>query len=186
MNTNSNLTEKEITIGNDTFELMIEEAEIKKRIKEIAREISSDYKDKEPIIVGALNGAFIFIADLVREITIPCEIDFLKVSSYGNEKTSSGKVKLLTLLNRQFKDRHVIIIDDIVDSGLTIDFMKNLLKDYHTLSIKVVALLYKKEADKYKYVPDYVGFEIPNKFVIGYGLDYAQKYRNLKHIYVLK
>jgi hypoxanthine phosphoribosyltransferase len=137
-----------------------------------------------PIFIGVLNGSFIFFADLIREITIDCEMDFIKLSSYGDAKISSGDVRVLKDLNCQVENRDIVIVEDIVDSGLSIDFLKRLIISQNPRSVKVVTLLYKKESVRYPIEMDYVGFEIPNLFVIGYGLDYAQKVRNLRHIYM--
>ena len=175
-----------ITVNGDQFTEFISESEIQKRIKELAKQINEDYKDKVPIFIGVLNGSFIFLSDLIREITIDCEIDFLKLSSYGDRKISSGNVRLLKDLNCQIEGRHIIIVEDIVDSGLSINYMKELIDIHHPESLKVVTLLHKERDVKLNINLDYVGFKIPDKFVIGYGLDYAQKARNLKSIYVIK
>ena len=181
-----NTTEKnELHIGTEKFVPLITEEEIQKRIEEIAIEISIDYKGKLPIFIGILNGSFIFLADLVKKVNLNCEIDFFKLSSYGDQKISSGEVKLLKELNADINDRHLIIVEDIVDTGLSLKYIEKLLEVYNPASIKVVTLLVKDDSLKYQTKIDYIGFEIPNKFVIGYGLDYAQKYRNLRSIYVL-
>lgn len=176
---------KTITINNDKFVLFLSEQKVQKRIKELAKQISSDYKGTVPIFIGILNGSFIFMADLIRHITIDCEIDFLKLSSYGDAKISSGNVRLLKELNCEVEGRDIIIVEDIVDSGLSIDFMEKLILPQKPKSLKVVSLLYKKDAIKIDVKIDYIGFTIPSHFVIGYGLDYAQKVRNLRSIYRL-
>ncbi|MCF8259229.1 MAG: hypoxanthine phosphoribosyltransferase [Melioribacteraceae bacterium] len=176
----------ELIIGNEVFVPFLTETVIQKRIVEIAEEINVDYKSKLPIIIGVLNGSFIFMSDLVKNITVQCEIDFFKLSSYGDSKISSGEVKLVKELNADIKERHVIIVEDIVDSGLSIKFIEELMARFLPASMKVVSLLMKPDSLKYKVNIDYIGFEIPNKFVIGYGLDYAQRYRNLRSIYMLK
>ncbi|MBL1213222.1 MAG: hypoxanthine phosphoribosyltransferase [Ignavibacteriae bacterium] len=176
----------EIHVGSEVFVPFLSEEKIQKRIIELGAQISEEYKDKLPIIIGILNGSFIFMADLVKNIPINCEIDFFKLSSYGESKISSGKVKMLKELNADIKDRHVIIVEDIVDSGLSIKYIEELIGESEPASMKVVTLLLKPESLKYDVKIDYIGFEIPNKFVLGYGLDYAQKYRNLRSIYVLK
>jgi|ERR1041385_910129 hypoxanthine phosphoribosyltransferase len=176
---------KYITINNDRFVLYISEKKIQSRVRQIGKQISKDYKGRVPIFIGILNGSFVFMADLIRHVTIDCEIDFLKLSSYGDAKISSGNVKMLKELNCQVEDRDIIIVEDIVDSGLSIDFMMTLVKQQNPRSIKVVSLLYKKEALKIAVPIDYKGFSIPKYFVIGYGLDYAQKVRNLRAIYRL-
>ncbi|MBL8008669.1 MAG: hypoxanthine phosphoribosyltransferase, partial [Ignavibacteria bacterium] len=156
------------------------------RIRELAAEINNDYKGKNPIFIGILNGSFIFIADLIREIKVDCEIDFLKLSSYGDDKISSGQVRLLKDLNCQIENRDIIIVEDIVDSGLSVKFIKNIIEEKKPSSLKFISLLFKKNVSNLDFKIDYIGFNIKNDFVIGYGLDYAQKYRNLKAIYVLK
>ncbi len=179
-------TEDVIWVGNEKFVPYLSEEKIQKRIAELGKQLTKDYRGKFPIFIGILNGAFLFLSDLIRNIDLNCEIDFFKLSSYGDEKISSGKVKLLKELNADINDRNVVIVEDIVDSGLSIKYIENLMEHYNPASLKVVTLLYKKEAVKYDVKIDYIGFQIPNKFVIGYGLDYAQKYRNLRSIYVLE
>lgn len=164
----------------------ISKEKISRRIKQIAKKINKDYKGKNPIFIGILNGSFIFLSDLIREIKIECEIDFLKLSSYGDEKISSGNVTLLKDLNCQIENRDIIIVEDIVDSGLSLKFIKNIIEFKKPASLSFVSLLFKKNISKLDFKVDYIGFNIKNEFVIGYGLDYAQKYRNLKGIYVLK
>lgn len=179
------LTKDVIQVGNEKFVPFLTEKKIQKRIDELGAEISAEYKTKLPIFIGVLNGSFMFMSDLLKRIDINCEVDFFKLSSYGDEKISSGKVKLLKELNADVTDRHLIIVEDIVDSGLSIKFIEEIFRDHNPASMKVVSLLSKPESIKYDVKIDYIGFEIPNKFVIGYGLDYAQKYRNLKSIFVL-
>jgi hypoxanthine phosphoribosyltransferase len=174
-----------ITVNGERFELFISEEKIRERTKELARRISADYEGKVPIFIGILNGSVVFFSDLIREVTIECEIDFLKLSSYGDAKISSGNVRMLKELNCQVADHHIIAVEDIVDSGLSIDFIKKLILEQKPASFRIVTLLHKKEAAKVVVPLDYVGFQIPNRFVIGYGLDYAQKMRNLKSIYAL-
>jgi len=174
-----------IQVGNEKFVPMITEQQIKDRIKELGKEISKEYEGRLPIFIGILNGSFMFLSDLLREITIHCEMDFLKLSSYGDEKISSGNVKTLKELNADISERHIIVVEDIVDSGLSIDYIDKLLNEHHPASIKYVSLLVKPGSIKYDIKIDYIGFEILDQFVIGYGLDYAQKYRNLSSIYVL-
>lgn len=174
-----------ILVGNEKFVPYLTEEQIQKRIDELGEEISKEYKTKLPIFIGVLNGSFMFMADLLKRMDINCEVDFFKLSSYGDEKISSGKVKLLKELNADVTDRHLLIVEDIVDSGLSISYIEEMFKDHNPASMKVVSLLVKPNSIKYKVKIDYIGFEIPDKFVIGYGLDYAQTYRNLKSIYVL-
>jgi hypoxanthine phosphoribosyltransferase len=174
-----------ITVNGDTFEPFITEARIRERVKELADQINKDYEGKIPIFIGVLNGSFIFFADLIREITIDCEVDFFKLSSYGDAKISSGQVRLLKELNCQVTGRDILVVEDIVDSGLSIDFIKKIIARENPNSVRIVSLLFKKKVAKIDFPIDYVGFEIPPDFVIGYGLDYAQKVRNLKLIYRL-
>lgn len=174
-----------IVVDKEVFVPLITEEEIQRRIKELGEILSNDYKDKVPVFIGILNGSFLFMADLVKNFKGLCEIDFLKLSSYGDEKISGGKVKLLKELNCDVNGRDLIIVEDIVDTGLSIKFMEELIWHYNPASMKVVSLLLKPNSLKYDVKIDYIGFEIPSKFVIGYGLDYAQKFRNLRSIYVL-
>ena len=175
----------QIKINGDRFTLYLSEEQIRAKVKELATRLNSDYQGKVPIFIGILNGSFIFFADLIREITVDCEVDFLKLSSYGDAKISSGQVRLLKDLNCQVNGRDIVVVEDVVDSGVSIDFMKQLVMKEHPASFKVVTLLLKKSVAKVDFPIDYVGFEIPPEFVIGYGLDYAQKVRNLKGIYRL-
>lgn len=174
-----------ITINNDRFTLYLSEEQIRNRVKELAARLNNDYHGKVPIFIGILNGSFIFFADLIREITVDCEVDFLKLSSYGDAKISSGQVHLLKDLNCQVEGRDIVVVEDVVDSGISMDFMKRLVMKENPASFRVVTLLLKKSVAKVDFPIDYVGFEIPPEFVIGYGLDYAQKVRNLKSIYRL-
>lgn len=180
-----NKEDDSLMIGSEKFVPFIPEDKIKERTAELAGELREEYKDKLPIFIAILNGSFIFFSDLIREVTINCEIDFLKLSSYGDSKISSGDVKMLKGLNADVTDRHVVVVEDIVDSGLSLKYMQELIGERNPASLKVVSLLYKPGNIKHDVTVDYVGFEIPDKFVIGYGLDYAQKYRNLKSIYVI-
>lgn len=174
-----------VVINGDRFEIFLSEEVIQNRVRELAALINKDYGGKTPIFIGILNGSFIFFSDLIRSITIDCEVDFLKLSSYGDAKISSGQVRMLKELNCQVEGRDIIIVEDIVDSGLSIDFIKRLVMREKPGSFKVVTLLLKKDVVKLNFPIDYVGFEIPPEFVIGYGLDYAQKVRNLRSIYRL-
>jgi hypoxanthine phosphoribosyltransferase len=163
----------------------ISRKKILKRIKELAKRINKDYKGKQPIFIGILNGSFIFLSDLIREIKVDCEIDFLKLSSYGDEKISSGNVTMLKELNCEIENRDIIIVEDIVDSGLSVNFIKSIIEEKKPSSLRFATLLFKKDMSKLNFKIDYIGFKIENKFVVGYGLDYAQQYRNLKDICVL-
>lgn len=175
----------ELIIGKDVFVPLLTEEVIQNRIKELALKISQDYKGKIPIFIGVLNGAFIFLSDLIKNITIDCEIDFFKLSSYGDSKISSGNVRLLKELNCDVNGRDIIIVEDIVDSGLSIKYIEEIFSKHTPSSMRVCSLLMKPESLKFDVKIDYIGFNIPGKFVIGYGLDYAQKFRNLRSIYKL-
>lgn len=167
-------------------EIVFTEEQIQKRVRELAEQISKDYNESESIIfVGLLKGAFIFMADLIRHISLPCETDFLILSSYGNETKSSGVVRMLYDLQASITNRHVILIEDIVDTGLTLHYIMQELELRNPKSLKICSFLSKDESRKVKINVDYFGFSVPNKFIVGYGLDYAQRYRNLPHIYTL-
>ena len=173
----------QIKINGDIFESFITEEQIRTRIKELAVSINADYAGKTVLFIGVLNGSFVFLADLVREITVDCEMDFIKLSSYGDAQISSGQVKLLKNLDSDLAGRDILVVEDIVDSGLSIAFIKNILEQGKPKSLKFTSLLLRKGLPKIDFSIDYVGFEISPDFVIGYGLDYAQKVRNLKSIY---
>lgn len=177
---------KRVSVNGDTFVTMIGERRIKTRVRQLARQISKDYRGSVPVFIGVLNGSFIFFADLIREVTIDCEVDFLKLSSYGDAKISSGNVRLLKDLNCQVEGRDIIIVEDIVDSGLSMQYIKSLITRENPKSFRIVTLLYKTLPVKTAVQIDYIGFTIPKDFVIGYGLDYAQRMRNLKGIYRIK
>ncbi|MDR3665399.1 MAG: hypoxanthine phosphoribosyltransferase [Ignavibacteriaceae bacterium] len=174
-----------IIIGNDVFIPLIEEERLLSRIKEIGLEITNDYFGKIPVFIGVLNGACLFHADLIRNIKLECEIDFFKLSSYGDDKLSSGEVKLVKDLGCDVTGRDIIIVEDIVDSGLSIKFIEEMMEKHNPASMRVASLLVKPDSLRYNVKIDYIGFNIPDKFVIGYGLDYAQKYRNLRSIYTI-
>ena len=176
---------KYITVNNDRFVLYLTESKIQRRVRELGKQISKEYRGRVPIFIGVLNGSFVFLSDLIRHVTIDCEIDFLKLSSYGDSKISSGNVKMLKELNCQIEGRDIVIVEDIVDSGLSVDFMVKLVSQQNPRSFKIISLLYKKDSLKVDVPIHYIGFTIPNYFVIGYGLDYAQKERNLRAIYRL-
>ena len=167
------------------MKLLISKEDIKKRVKELAENISEDYKDKSPIFVGILNGCYVFMADLLREVSIDTEIDFVKIRSYEAD-SSTGTIKFRKDISADINNRHIIIVEDIIDSGFTINFLVNRLKNSGPKSVAVASILFKKEVAKIDFEIDYVGFEIPPEFVVGYGLDYDEKYRNLKDIMVLE
>jgi hypoxanthine phosphoribosyltransferase len=177
--------DKPIFINGEKFIPFLTEEQIQRRVSELAEEISNDYRDTVPIFIGVLNGSFIFMADLLKKISIESEVDFFKLSSYGDSKISSGLVKLVKDLNCDPNGRDIIIVEDIVDTGLSIKYIEEIFENYNPKSMKVATLLLKPESLKYDIKIDYIGFRIPSQFVIGYGLDYQQKYRNLPSIYVL-
>lgn len=174
-----------IVINGDVFVPMLTEEQIAVRTKEMAARLSQDFEGKTPIFVGVLNGSFMFFSDLVRHFEGDCEVDFLKLSSYGEAKISSGSVTLLKDLNCDIEGRHLIIVEDIVDSGLSVKYILDLIKGHNPASVSIVSLLVKPKSMQYDLKIDYIGFSIPSEFVIGFGLDYAQKYRNLRAVYVL-
>lgn len=174
-----------VLCNGEQFRLFISKEQIEQRIHELGQIIDRDYADKQPILIGILNGSFIFLADLMRNISIPCEVDFYKLSSYGDEKVSSGRVTERKELDAAIKGRHVIIVEDIIDTGLSMDYLLKKIKDQKPESVMVMTLLHKPDATRYDVQIDHVGFEIPTLFVLGYGLDYAQQGRNLAQIYVL-
>ena len=174
-------TEVERGVG----EILLEEDAIQTRIRELGREISSDYAGRELLLVGVLKGAVFFMADLMRVITVPCEIDFMAISSYGASTDSSGVVRILKDLDINIEGRHVLVVEDIVDSGLTLSYLVRNLESREPASLEVCSLLTKPGRREMEVDIRYVGFEIPNRFVIGYGLDFAERYRNLPYVGVL-
>ena len=162
--------------------VLISAEEIKKRVREMGEEISRDYADKELVVVGILKGAFMFMSDLVREILVPLEVDFMATSSYGLATKTSGVVRLLKGLDTPIEGRHILIVEDIVASGLTLAYLTQLLQPRKPASIKTAVLLDKPERRRNEFEPDYVGFTIPDEFVIGYGLDYNNKFRELPYV----
>ena len=166
-------------------EVLIDEDALQSRIRELGAEVSSDYAGKELLLVGVLKGAVFFMADLMRSITVPCEIDFMAISSYGASTDSSGVVRILKDLDINIEDRHVLVVEDIIDSGLTLSYLVRNLESREPASLEVCALMTKPERREIDVDVRYVGFEIPNRFVIGYGLDFAERYRNLPYVGVL-
>ena len=170
----------------DMERILLTEAELKERVAELGRQISEDFAGKEPIFVGVLKGCFIFMADLFREVTIHGSVDFMAVSSYGNGTSTTGAVKINKDLSQDIENRDVIIVEDILDSGNTLYFLKNYFMTKGASSVTVVTLLDKPARRTKPIAADLAGFEVPDEFVVGYGLDYAQKYRNMPYIGVLK
>lgn len=168
------------------IENLIDKKTVEKRIKELAREIEKDYAGEEIYCVGLLKGSVIFLSDLVKELNIPVIIDFMSVSSYGSETVSSGDVKILKDTDLDLRGKHVLIVEDIIDTGLTLEHVIRYFKESKGVkTLKTCTLLSKPERRKVNIDIDYVGFDVPDKFVIGYGLDYDQKYRNLPYIAVV-
>ena len=169
----------------DFERIVVTEEQIQKRVSEMAAAISADYEDRDPLLVCVLKGAVFFMADLVRQITIPCELDFMAVSSYGSASDSSGVVRILKDLDAFIENRHVIIVEDIVDSGLTLSYLRKNLHARNPASVEVATLLTKPTRRRVDIACKYIGFEVPDEFVVGYGLDYAEQYRNLRFIAVM-
>ncbi len=172
--------------SEDMSKILLTEEEIQKRVKEMAKQLSDDYRDKNPLMIAILRGAVLFFSDLVREMDIHVELNFLAISSYGSGTESTGDVRIQYDMQESIKDRHVIVVEDIIDSGRTITHLKEILEARHPASIAVVALLDKPSRREVEVEGEYVGFTVPNEFVVGYGLDFAGKYRNIKYIGVLK
>lgn len=172
-------------MGVKSFQVLLSEEQIQKRVSELGKEITEDFKGEAPVFVGVLKGSILFFSDLVRQVNLPLELDFLGASSYGKETTSSGVIRITLDLSYPIKDRHLIIVEDIVDTGNTLHYLLEQMRVRQPKSVKVCTLLHKPECVKKEVPLDYVGFEIPNKFVVGYGLDAAEKYRNLPNIVVL-
>jgi hypoxanthine phosphoribosyltransferase len=167
-------------------EILIDETKLQERIAEIGADITRDYEGREPLLVGVLKGAIFFMADLMRKIELPCEVDFMAISSYGAGIDSSGVVRILKDLDASIENRNVIIVEDIIDSGLTLSYLLRNLEARRPASLEICALLTKPERRENDVQCRYIGFEIPNRFVIGYGLDFAERYRNLPYIGVLR
>jgi hypoxanthine phosphoribosyltransferase len=166
-------------------EILVQPTDLAQRVKELGAEVSRDYADKDLLLIGVLKGAIFFLADLMRAIEVPCEVDFMAVASYGSATDSSGVVRILKDLDAAIEGRDVLIVEDIVDSGLTLQYLLRSLKARNPRTLEICALLTKPERRKVELDPRYVGFEIPDKFAIGYGLDFAERYRNLPYVAAL-
>jgi hypoxanthine phosphoribosyltransferase len=171
---------------SEVGEVLVGAEDLQRRVVELGAEISADYNGRDLVMVGVLKGAFIFLADLMRHITVPSEIDFMAVSSYGSQTDSSGVVRILKDLDAPIEGRHVLIVEDIIDSGLTLHYLMRSLNAREPASLEVCTLLAKPDRLRVELEPRYVGFEIPNRFAIGYGLDHAQHHRNLDFVAALK
>lgn len=170
----------------DIARILLSEEEIKEKVKFLAGEIKSAYGDKNPLILCILNGSLIFTADLIRELDFPCTIDFMQVSSYGSGSETSGTLKIKKDIDTDISDRDVIIVEDILDTGVTLSNLMPALKSRGAKSVALCVLLNKPERRRIEVKADYIGFDIENEFVVGYGLDYAEKYRNLPYVGILK
>lgn len=173
-------------LTDDIQEILLTEQQIAEKVKELAAQINRDYEGKEPVLVAVLNGAVVFLSDLMRNLVVPVSVDFVKWVSYGSDTRSSGVVRILKDLDESVESRHVLVVEDIIDTGLTLHYLLENLRARNVASLKVVALLDKPSRRKVQVKADYLGFEVPDAFVVGYGLDYAQKYRNLPFIGILK
>lgn len=174
-----------MSLYTDAERILITKEQIAERVKELALSLTEEYKDKNPLMIAVLKGSVMFFADLIRLLDFPLEIEFMAISSYESSVKSSGEVKVVKDTDKSLENRHVILVEDIVDSGLTLSFLKGMLERRGVASLKICALLDKPERREVEFQADYIGFSIPNSFVIGYGLDYAQKYRNMPDICVL-
>ncbi|MCJ7665822.1 MAG: hypoxanthine phosphoribosyltransferase [Actinobacteria bacterium] len=174
--------EKVPVYDEEKIKVLIDEPTLKKRVRELGRELTADYEGKNPVLVSVLRGSFIFVADICRELNIPVTFDFMAISSYGDSKASSGIVRITKDLEASIEDKEVLIIEDIVDSGRTLNYLIKNLRARNPRNIEVCALLDKNVPRKMENSVKYKGFDIPNKFVVGYGLDFAEKYRNLPFI----
>jgi len=166
-------------------EVIVKEDDLKRRVRELAAEVSRDYAGRDLVLIGVLKGAIFFLADFMRALEIECEVDFMAISSYGSSTKSSGVVRILKDLDAAIEGRHVLIVEDIVDSGLTLQYLLRNLAGRQPASLEVCALLLKPSSRKVQAEPRYVGFEIPDRFVVGYGLDHAERYRALPYVAVL-
>jgi hypoxanthine phosphoribosyltransferase len=171
--------------GSAIGEVLVPDEDLQRRVAELGAEISRDYAGRDLVMVGVLKGALLFIADLMRQLIVPCEVDFMAVSSYGSSTDSSGVVRILKDLDAPIEGRDVLIVEDIIDSGLTLQYLLRNLRARNPGSLEVCALLTKPARRRVELPIRYVGFEIPDRYVIGYGLDYAQRYRNLSYVAVL-
>jgi hypoxanthine phosphoribosyltransferase len=173
-------------MNKDIREILIAEDVLQSKVKELGAKITEDYKDSDLLLVCVLKGAVIFVSDLMRNIDLPLDIDFMAISSYGTNTQSSGVVRILKDLNTAIEGRHVLIVEDIIDSGLTLSYLVDNLKSRRPASVEICTILDKPDRRKTNLEIKYTGFKVPDEFVVGYGLDYAEKYRNLPYIAVLK
>lgn len=175
-----------MTIHDDLDNILISKEEIQRRVEELGKELSEVYKDEPPLLVCVLKGGSIFLTDLIREMDIYLDIDFMDVSSYGDAFTSSGEVKIIKDIGESAEGRHVVFVEDIIDTGNTLSYLMNMFENRNAKSVKAVTLLDKPSRHMNNLSPDWFGFTIPDEFIVGYGLDYKGKYRNLPYVGVLK
>jgi hypoxanthine phosphoribosyltransferase len=168
------------------LKILISRDEIAKAVDRLAHEIRRDYLDKQPLLIGVLKGSFVFMADLIRQLDLPLEVDFVKLSSYGAAQESSGKVRVVQGLKTLIKGRDILVVEDIVDTGITTSFLVDYLRKKKPASLKLCALTDKPSRHKVPVSIDYLGFTVPNKFIVGYGIDFNERFRNLPHIYTVE
>ena len=168
------------------LKILVRHGEIAEAVDRLAREIKRDYQDKQPLLIGVLKGSFVFMADLIRQLDLPSELDFVRLSSYGATRESSGRVRIVQEVKMPVKGRDVLVVEDIVDTGITISFLLDYLKKKQPASLKVCTLTDKPSRRRVPVPIDYLGFTVPNKFIVGYGLDLNQRFRNLPDIYTME
>ena len=173
-------------MDKDILKVLLSEEEIQAKVRELGKQISEDYAGKDVVFIGVLKGCFVFMADLLRNVTLSCSMDFMAVSSYGSGTSTTGAVKINKDLSHDIQGKHVVIVEDILDSGVTLNYLKSYLENRKPASIRIATLLDKPARRKADIHADYFGFDVPDAFVVGYGLDYAERYRNLPYIGVLK
>ena len=173
-------------MNNDIKEVLYSEDELRGRVRQMGEKISNDYQGKELILIGVLKGSVIFMADLLKEINIPCKMDFMAVSSYGNSTETSGVVRILKDLDFEIQGKDILIVEDIIDSGVTLKYLMKYLSGRKPNSLEIVCLLNKPDRRKVDIDVKYLGYDVPDHFLVGYGLDYAEKYRNLPYVGILK
>ena len=173
-------------MNNDIKEVLYNEDQLRDKIRQMGEKVSKDYYGKDLILIGILKGSVIFMSDLLKEITIPCKMDFMAVSSYGNSTKTSGVVRILKDLDFEIQGKHVLIVEDIIDSGVTLKYLMKCLSARKPSSLEIICLLNKPERRKVDIDVKYVGFDVPDFFIVGFGMDYAEKYRNLPYVGILK
>ena len=174
------------SMRDDILKVLFTEEQLQANVRELGARITEDYRGKTPLFLGVLKGCFVFMSDLVRSVNVQCTMEFMAVSSYGNGTSSTGAVKITRDLANNIEGRHLILVEDILDSGMTLNYLREYLGNQNPASIRIVALLDKPSRRKADIHPDYFGFTVPDEFVVGYGLDYAERYRNLPYIGILK